>query len=96
MSKIVAWLMAYGGTMAVNILVAIGFTAVSYAGVAEVCETLVEYAQSTWGGIPVDVLRLASLAGIPECLGMMFGAAVSIMAIKLSISGTQMVLKRKL
>lgn len=75
--NIATLLMALVGPMAVRVLIALGFSAVTFTGVTLTSNALISYAQNSWSGIPLDVMQLASLSGIPEFFGMVFGAYVA-------------------
>lgn len=88
-----AFLAAAVGPLAVRALVAIGFASVSFAGVSTAFAGLVTYAQSAWGGLPADVLMLASLAQVPAALGLIFGAMTARLGIWASINATKLIFK---
>jgi hypothetical protein len=75
-----AWIMAMIAPIASRAMIALGFTAVTFTGVAVAANELISYAQSAWSGMPLAVLQLCSLSGIPEYFGMVFGALVARLA----------------
>lgn len=77
----------------IRLVVALGFTAVTFTGVTATVDVLVAYAQTQWSSIPNTVLQLASLSGIPEFLGMVFGAAVARVLMWASLGASKYVLK---
>lgn len=82
--NIAAWLMALVGPLVVRAVIALGFTAVTYTGVQAAANALISTAQSNWSGLPVTVMQLVSLSGIPEGLGMVFGAMMAVFAAKVA------------
>jgi hypothetical protein len=84
MTSIAGWLIALCGPLVVRAIIALGFTAVTYTGVKAAADALISTAQSNWSGLPVTVMQLASLTGIPEGLGMVFGAMMAVFAAKVA------------
>lgn len=74
MTSLYAFLAAAVGPLAIRVLTALGFAAVSFAGVQTAFNGLLSSAQSSWSAVSGDVLALASLAGVPEALGLIAGA----------------------
>lgn len=93
MINIAAWLLSLVGPLAVRVLVSLGFTAVTYTGVTALVEQLVAMAQSNWSAMPVAVLQLCALSGIPQVLGMIFGAYAARVAMFAAVGMTRFVLK---
>lgn len=88
-----AFLLSMAGPVVVRAVVALGFTAVSFTGVTILVNELVVNSQSNWASIPNTVLQLASLSGIPEFLGLVFGAAVARAAMWASVGASRFILK---
>lgn len=93
--NIATWLMGLVGPLAIQILLSVGFAGISFAGVTTAFNALVSYSQSAWGGLPLAVLQLASLAGVPIGLGLIFGAGVARLAIWATANGTKLIFKGK-
>ena len=91
---IAAWLLALVGPLVVRGIIALGFTAVTLTGVTVAANTLVSTAQSNWSTMPVAVLQFASLAGIPEALGVILGAYVARMLMFASMGASKFVFKK--
>lgn len=68
------WLISMVGPIIVKVLAFIGITLTTIAGVDVVFGQLQGYATSNWAGMPAAVIQLCSLAGVPEGLGIIFGA----------------------
>lgn len=75
-------LMGLVGPIVVRTIIALGFTVLTFTGVAEIVSTLVGIAQEKWSAMPAGVLQLAALSGIPTGLGMVFGALAAVWAIQ--------------
>ncbi len=91
---IAAWLLALIGPLVVRGIIALGFTAVTLTGVTVAANSLVEIAQTNWSSMPLTVLQLASLSGIPEALGVILGAYVARMMMWASIGASKYVFKK--
>ncbi len=89
-----AWLLALVAPLVVRGVIALGFTAVVFTGVTAGVNQLVASAQAGWSSLPTAVLQLASLSGIPESLGMIFGAYMSLFALQASLGFGQYVFKK--
>jgi len=89
------WTFLFGavGPLAIRVLTAVGFSAVSFAGVTTAFQGLVSYAQSSWSALPAAVLGLASLAGVPIALGLVFGAASARIALWMAANATRLIFK---
>jgi hypothetical protein len=81
--------------MAARALIALGFTAVSFAGVTTAMSSLVSTAQSSWSALPYSVLSLASMSGIGEALGMIMSAYAARIAVWAASNGTKYILGAK-
>jgi hypothetical protein len=81
------------GPLVVRVIMALGFSVLSFAGVSAVFSTLLTMAQNNWAALPVSVMQLATLSGIPEALGLIFGAYSTRMAMWVATSGARFVLK---
>jgi hypothetical protein len=92
--NIAAWLMSLVAPIVIRAIISLGFTAVTLTGITEMTNSLVQTAQSNWSAMPAAVIQLASLSGIPEVLGMITGAYVSLMTIKASIGASRYVFKK--
>jgi len=88
-----AFLLAAVGPLAIRALTLIGFTAVTFTGVMELVNLLISQAQSSWSSLPVVMLSLASLAGVPQCLGLLFGAFVARVTLWVGSSASRLLFK---
>ncbi|WP_070270665.1 DUF2523 domain-containing protein [Duganella sp. HH101] len=93
MLNIATFLMGLIGPLVLRAIVALGFTAVTYTGVTALVSSLVSSAQSNWSAMPSAVLQLAALSGIPQVMGMIFGAYMARVAMWASVGAAKYVLK---
>ena len=91
--NLAAWLMGMITPMAVRVLIGLGFCAVSFSGVQVGVNSLIASAQSNWSALPLTVLQLSSLSGIPEALGMIAAAYTARIAVWMTINGTKYIVK---
>lgn len=82
------------GPWAVRVIAALGFTAVSYAGVSTTVTALVSYAQTNWSAMPTTVLQLITLSAIPQVMGMIFGAYAARISMSAITGAAKYVLKK--
>jgi hypothetical protein len=87
------WLLTAIGPLVVRVVAALGFTAVTYSGVTLIVTNLVTFAQSSWAALPVAVLQLATLSGIPQVMGMIFGAYLARVSMWAIGSATKYIMK---
>jgi hypothetical protein len=81
------------GPLAIRALLALGFTGISFAGVNTAFQALITYSQSQWLGLPTAVLQLASVAGVPIALGMIFGAGTARITLWVTTNMTKLIFK---
>lgn len=91
--NIFAWLLTALGPIVVRAVIALGFTAVTYTGVTALVTSLVTTAQTNWASMPATVLQLATLSGIPQVMGMIFGAYMARVAMWAAVGAARYVLK---
>jgi hypothetical protein len=94
MTTIAAWLLALVGPLVVRGVIALGFTAVVFTGVTLTANQLVQTAQENWSQMSATVIQLATLSGIPEVLGMLFGAVVAVFTARASVGFAKYVFKK--
>lgn len=88
-----SFILAMVGPVAIRLLVALGFTAVTFTGVTLTVDALVVYAQNSWSSVPTTILQLSTLSGIPEFLGLIFGAIAARMLMWASLGASKYVFK---
>jgi len=62
------------GPVVAKILGFLGIAVVTFSGVDVAFSQLQSYAVSNYGGLPSAVIHMAGLAGVPQALGLVFGA----------------------
>jgi hypothetical protein len=87
------FLAAAVGPLAIRALTAIGFASVSFAGVQLAYDALLSSVTSSWSALPVAVLQLASIAGVPAGLGIIFGAFSARIALWLATNATRLLFR---
>lgn len=93
--KLFTFLLGAVGPLAIRVLSAVGFTAVTFTGVQAVVNQLIGLAQTHWSEAPAGVIQLASLAGIPEGLGLICGAFVARLTLWLAAQATKLIFTGK-
>ncbi len=93
MQTLFTFLASAVGPLAIRVLIALGFSAVTFTGVTSAFGALVSYAQSSWSSMPVAVLQLASLAGVPGAIGLVFGAMLARLALWSVVNGSKLIFK---
>ncbi len=91
--KFGAFLLAMVGPMAIRALIALGFGAVAFTGITELVNSLVSSAQTSWSGMSGAALQIASLAGVPTALGLVFGAFVARTTLWVGASAARLIFK---
>ena len=81
MPTLAAWLMTMITPVVGRVLFALGFSVVSYVGFDAMFAQIAQQAATAYGSLPGDVLGLAGLAGLPEGLGIIFGALATRVAL---------------
>jgi len=89
---IASWLLTLVGPMALRVLTILGLGTVTFTGVTASLQTLIDMAMTNWSTIPVAVLQLASLMGIPQGLGIIAGAMTARVGMWAAVSATKFVL----
>lgn len=87
--NIFAWLLSVCGPIAIRVALSLGVSVFTVLGVNEIMTLLITTAQNSWAALPLAALQLVSLSGIPQVLGMTFGAYASRMAIWAASSATK-------
>lgn len=90
--SIASLLMALAGPMALRVLTVLGIGTLTFTGVTEGLQSLIMAAQTNWDTIGADLLGLASIAGIPQGIGIIFGAMSGRVGLWAAVSATRFVL----
>lgn len=91
MGTLSAFLMSISLPIVIRVIVGLGFSFASFAGVTVFLNELMAIAQANWSGLPVTVLQLASLSGIPESMGMIASAAVARIGVWVALMSTRFI-----
>jgi len=91
MGTLFTFLMGAIGPMVLRALTMLGIGTLTFTGVTAALDGLIAMAQSNWASVPSDVLALGSIAGIPECLGIIAGAFVARTGMWVALSATRWV-----
>lgn len=81
------------GPMLSRALVYLGITAVTISGVNGLMAALLALTTDRLSGMPSAFLQLATLAGVPQALGMVWGAINARIAVWVALSSTKWVTK---
>jgi Protein of unknown function (DUF2523) len=90
-TSLFAFLSAAIGPLVIRALLAVGFTSVTFAGVLAVVNQLVSSAQTSWSSLPLGVLQIASLCGVPEALGIVTAAFVARATLWVAASSSRLI-----
>lgn len=91
MTTLFSFLMLAIGPMVLRALTMLGIGTLTFTGVTVALNELIGMAQTNWASVPSDVLALGSIAGIPECLGIIAGAFVARTGMWVALSATRWV-----
>jgi hypothetical protein len=93
MATLFSFLLSAVGPLALRILAQLGIGLLTFTGVDTALNGLIQQAQTSWSGMPADVLALAGLAGIPACLGIVMGAMNARVAVWVAAAATRWIVK---
>lgn len=91
--NVAAWLLSILGPLVIRAIIAAGFSVVTYASVMLLMNQLISMAQSSWSALPSATIQLATLAGAPQCLGILIGAYAARAGVWASMNAAKYVLK---
>lgn len=89
MGSLSAILMTMAGPVVLRILTILGLGTMTFTGVTVALQGLIDMATTNWSSLPSDILALASIAGIPQCLGIIAGAYVARVGMWVAVSATR-------
>lgn len=89
MATLASFLMGMLGPMVLRALTILGIGTMTFTGVTVALQGLIDMATTNWSSLPSDVLALASIAGIPQCLGIIAGAFVARTGMWVAVSATR-------
>lgn len=91
MATLATLLMGLAGPLVLRALVVLGVGTMTFTGVTAAMQGLIDMATNNWSSLPSDLLALASIAGIPQCLGIIAGAYVARVGMWVAVAGTRWV-----
>lgn len=71
-----SWLDNAVGSLAKRVLSALGIGWVSFNGITEFASQLKDQVMTAWGGLPAEILAIATMAGIGTAMGLVLAAVV--------------------
>lgn len=83
------WILSLIGPLVLRAFVILGIGVLTFTGVTASLQGLIDMATSNWAGLSMDILALASLAGLPQALGIICGAMVARVGMWAAISATK-------
>lgn len=93
MGTLASFLFSAAGPLVIKALLALGIGTLTFTGVTAALQALIQAAQTNWSSIPADVMALASLAGVPQGLGIIAGAFTSRVGMWAAASATKWITK---
>lgn len=93
MPTLFAFLLGSAGPLALRVIAALGMSVVVFAGVDTALSGLITAAQSNWQSLAADVLGLAAVARIPECLGLIAGAMSTRVSVWVASAASRWIVK---
>lgn len=85
------WLLTLVAPLVLRALTVLGLGVVTFTGVTVAVQNLINVITTNWASLPADVLGLASVAGLPQCLGIVCGAITGKVALWVAVSATRFV-----
>lgn len=71
-----SWLDNAVGSLAKRVFSALGIGWVSFNGITEFASQLKDQVITAWGGLPAEILAIATMAGIGTAMGLVLSAVV--------------------
>jgi len=87
------FLLSLVGPLASRALVYLGIGLLTVTGIDSAVNGMISVMQGYWNGLPVTVLQLASLAKVPEGLGIVVGSQVAKVLLWLKLKATRFAYK---
>jgi Protein of unknown function (DUF2523) len=85
-------LMSLVGPMVFRALTLLGIGTITFTGVTTALQGLIDIATNNWSSLTADVLALASIAGLPQAVGIITGAMTARVGMWVAVSATKWVL----
>lgn len=74
MAMILQWIITYA---VIRVLVSVGIGIITYGAVIVAITNAIGYAKDAYNGMPIQIVNFMAIAGIPEFLGIICGAAIA-------------------
>ena len=71
-----SWLDNAVGSLAKRVFSALGIGWVSFNGITEFASQLKDQVMTAWGGLPAEILAIATMGGIGTAMGLVLSAVV--------------------
>ena len=80
--EIGAWLLAIAWPIVKRVLLAMGIGVVTYGGLSLIATQVQNEIAALWSGLPITLLQIGSLAGIPQSIGITMSAIAASASLK--------------
>lgn len=74
MAPLAPFLISLAWPIAKKVLLALGIGMITYGGLSLIAGQVVTQVEAYWGQMPISILQIGSLLGIPQSIGIMLGA----------------------
>jgi len=89
--NLASFLLGIIGPLALRVLTALGIGTLTFTGVTEGVNALIQAAVQNYASIPADILGLCAVAGVPQALGIICGAMTARVGMWAAIKATSFV-----
>lgn len=86
------WLLSMAGPLVLRVFTTLGLGLMTFTGVTASLQGLIDMATSNWASMGADILALASIAGLPQALGIICGAMTARVGMWAAVSATKFLL----
>lgn len=86
------WLLSMAGPLVLRVFTTLGLGVMTFTGVTASLQGLIDMATSNWASMGADILALASIAGLPQALGIICGAMTARVGMWAAVSATKFLL----
>lgn len=92
MMTLATWLLSMAGPLVLRVFTTLGLGVMTFTGVTASLQGLIDMATSNWASMGADILALASIAGLPQALGIICGAMTARVGMWAAVSATKFLL----
>ena len=86
------WLLSMAGPLVLRVFTTLGLGVMTFTGVTASLQGLIDMATTNWASMGADILALASIAGVPQALGIICGAMTARVGMWAAVSATKFLL----